>query len=181
MNTGNPSQRRPGWSWSAITQSFRFAFSGLCHALRTERNLQIHCFATAVFLVVCLLIRPSLACVSLGIASCCMVWCAELFNTAIERVTDLTTGKAFHEWARQAKDLAAGAVFVIALGALFIGLYIMANSYPWHWYVWTTVNWQGAVESGMALALVVLVWWLSQRLDPTPHTSQPESSKEATQ
>ena len=45
-----------------------------------------------------------------------LVLVAELFNTAIERLTDLVT-QEHHELARQAKDAASAAVFVSALAA----------------------------------------------------------------
>ncbi len=47
----------------------------------------------------------------------------ELVNSAIERVVDLVTAD-YHYLAKQAKDLAAGAVFVYALVSLVIGLVI---------------------------------------------------------
>lgn len=45
-----------------------------------------------------------------------LVLVAELFNTAIERLTDLVT-REHHELAGQAKDAGSAAVFVLALGA----------------------------------------------------------------
>ena len=52
-----------------------------------------------------------------------MVMCAELFNSAIERVVDLVT-EDYHELAKAAKDLAAGAVLVIVITAIWIGICI---------------------------------------------------------
>ena len=47
----------------------------------------------------------------------------EIVNTAIERVVDLVTGE-YHSLAKQAKDLAAGAVFVYAILSVIIGIVI---------------------------------------------------------
>lgn len=49
-----------------------------------------------------------------------MVWCAELFNTAIEKMADLIT-KERHPTIKFIKDIAAGAVMIAALIALFTG------------------------------------------------------------
>ena len=55
--------------------------------------------------------------ISLAITS---VWTAELFNTAIEALTDLNT-KEIHPLAKVAKDCAAGAVLITSLFALIAG------------------------------------------------------------
>ena len=51
------------------------------------------------------------------------VWAAEALNTAIEFVTDLASPE-FSSLARKAKDVAAGAVLITAVGAVIIGLLI---------------------------------------------------------
>ena len=48
----------------------------------------------------------------------------EMMNSAIERVVDLVTTER-HTLAKQAKDLAAGAVLVYAIGSAIIGLIII--------------------------------------------------------
>lgn len=45
----------------------------------------------------------------------------EMVNTAIERVVDLVT-EDYHPLAKAAKDIAAGAVLVVSLGAVMIGV-----------------------------------------------------------
>lgn len=52
-----------------------------------------------------------------------MVWAAEIFNTAIEALTNLVS-PVQHPLAGRVKDLAAGAVLVTALMAAVIGLII---------------------------------------------------------
>lgn len=54
-----------------------------------------------------------------------MVLAAEAFNTAIEVTVNLTT-KQYHPLARIAKDVAAGAVLITALGAVAVGYFIFA-------------------------------------------------------
>jgi diacylglycerol kinase (ATP) len=52
-----------------------------------------------------------------------LVLAAEIFNTAIEKLTDLVQEEK-HPKAGQVKDLAAGAVLVLAITALLIGIII---------------------------------------------------------
>ena len=57
------------------------------------------------------------------LAAITLVWVAEALNTALERLTDLVSPQ-FHPLARQAKDIAAGAVLLAAIGAVSIGVVI---------------------------------------------------------
>ena len=50
-----------------------------------------------------------------------VVLAMEAVNTAIERLTDLTS-PGLHPLAKAAKDIAAGAVFIAAVGAILIGI-----------------------------------------------------------
>jgi diacylglycerol kinase (ATP) len=51
------------------------------------------------------------------------VWLAEALNTAIEFLTDLVSPE-FHPLAGKAKDVAAGAVLIAAIGAGVIGMFV---------------------------------------------------------
>jgi diacylglycerol kinase len=52
-----------------------------------------------------------------------LVWVAEALNTALERLTDLASPQ-YHPLAGKAKDIAAGAVLLAAIGAISIGVII---------------------------------------------------------
>lgn len=52
-----------------------------------------------------------------------LVWMAEIFNTSVEKLTDLVSPD-YNELAGRVKDLAAGAVLMAALTALVIGFLI---------------------------------------------------------
>jgi diacylglycerol kinase len=53
------------------------------------------------------------------------VFVAEMFNTVMETVVDLAT-EEYHPLARQAKDVAAGAVLIAAITAVAVGILILA-------------------------------------------------------
>ena len=104
-------------------QSFKFAGAGLADLLSNTPNAKIH-FALA-FLALFLsfyfeLNRTEWCLIILCIA---MVFMAEAFNTGLEYLTDLVTSE-YHELAKKAKDVAAGAVLIAAIGSLIIGLII---------------------------------------------------------
>ena len=49
----------------------------------------------------------------------------ELLNTSIEAVVDLAIGRRFHPLARIAKDCAAAAVMVAAIGSLLVAVLLL--------------------------------------------------------
>ncbi|MFN2300179.1 MAG: diacylglycerol kinase family protein [Anaerolineales bacterium] len=114
----------PSEKSSNLIDSFRNAFAGLGHTLRTQRNARIHLTITTI--VVCsglwLGLTPVEWClVFLAIG---MVWMAELSNTVLESVVDLLKPE-FDPLAKTAKDVKAGVVVVASLTAVLIGLLVM--------------------------------------------------------
>ena len=104
--------------------SFRYAFQGWFHVLRTQRNAWIHSvIATAVFLVgLWVGLAPrDWAVLILTIA---MVFAAEFLNTAIEAVVDLASPDK-HPLAKVGKDVGAAAVLIAALAAVLVGLLLL--------------------------------------------------------
>ena len=114
-----PPAGRPGRLRRRVA-SFGHALRGVGSALRSEVHLQLHALATAAVLGVGLYFQISpteWALVALAVAG---VWAAELFNTALETLTNLVS-PGYHPLAGRAKDVAAGAVLLAALGALAVG------------------------------------------------------------
>ena len=106
-----------------LIKSFGYAFTGIYDLLRSEPNTRIHLLATVCALIVGFILRISKTewCIILIVIA--LVWAAEAFNTAIEKLTDHLFPE-YHETARLAKDVSAGAVLVCAIAALICGLII---------------------------------------------------------
>jgi diacylglycerol kinase len=104
-------------------KSIGFAVNGLALAFRSEVNIKIHLLATTVVIVLsCCLNISTLE--SIALALCIsMVWCAELFNTAIEKTIDYVSTDVDPK-IKFIKDVSAAAVLVTAIAALIIGLFI---------------------------------------------------------
>lgn len=111
--------------------SFLDALRGLAVLLRTERNARVH--AAASLLVVSLGMALGVDRLSWCwlITAMAMVWAAEAFNTAVERLADRVTLER-DPLIKQAKDLAAGAVLVTAVAATLIGLLVLGPPL-WRW------------------------------------------------
>ncbi len=104
-------------------QSLRYALRGIGRMLRTETNARIHALATIA--VVCLGLafgigRLEWLAVVLAIAG---VWSAEAINSAFEALCNVASPD-YHPQVERAKDIAAGAVLLAAIGALVVGFLI---------------------------------------------------------
>jgi diacylglycerol kinase (ATP) len=114
--------RRP----PSLVESFNFAFEGLIHVLRTQRNMRIHFLIAAVVLVVAFAAGVSkLELIALLIAIA-FVLIAEMINTAIEGAIDVAT-TSFDPMAKLAKDIAAGAVLIATVTAVAVGYLIFSE------------------------------------------------------
>ena len=106
-----------------LMSSFSFAFSGILLALRKERNMRIHFISSIIVLLVSFyfsITKIEWVFILFAIGG---MFALELLNTAIERVVDLVTAD-YHPLAKQAKDMAAGAVLVYAALSVVIGIVI---------------------------------------------------------
>ena len=110
----------------SLLHSFNFAFEGVIHVLRTQRNMRIHFGLAAGVLVAAIAIgveRIELIALLLAIA---FVLIAEMINTAVEAAIDVAT-TAFDPLAKLAKDIAAGAVLIASVNALAVGYLIFSE------------------------------------------------------
>lgn len=105
-------------------KSFRCAIRGIVVMIRSQHNAWIHAVATVVVCVAGVffgLSRSEWCWIVLAIV---VVWTAEALNTAFEFLADVAS-PTFHPVAGKAKDVAAGAVLVAALGSSVIGILII--------------------------------------------------------
>lgn len=111
------------FSLHARGRSFGYAWQGVRNFFRTEHNALLHLVAT-VLVVVLAVIFPVTAGEAMAVVLAAgMVWAAELFNTAIEKMMDYLSEEK-QPAIKYIKDLSAGAVLVAALTALLVGLFV---------------------------------------------------------
>jgi len=100
------------------------AIEGILHAAKTQRHLKFHLLAAFLVLLCCFVIGLDKYEFAVIAWVTILVLVAEMFNSALEAVVDLTTQEVM-PLARIAKDMAAGAVLISAVGALVIGVMIL--------------------------------------------------------
>lgn len=105
-------------------RSFRYAFAGWWHVIRTQKNAWIHAVIAVLAIILALLLRIAARDFAVLILTIAMVWIAEFLNTAIEAVVDLASPQV-HPLAKIGKDVCAAAVLIAALASILVGLLIM--------------------------------------------------------
>ncbi len=106
-----------------LLASFYYAFSGIFYGFLTERNLKIHLLAAILTISMGCYLKISSIEWALVFFAIFLVIVAEFINTAIELTIDMIT-KNYHPLAKQAKNLAAGAVLLSAINAVIIGIIV---------------------------------------------------------
>lgn len=115
--------KNDGFTLRKRLKSFRFAFNGIRLLVTREHNAWIHCFiAVCVIVTGCLvgLSETEWIVITMAIG---MVLAAEAFNSSIEALADLVS-PGYNEAIKRTKDLAAGAVLILAIASAVIGLVI---------------------------------------------------------
>ncbi len=104
-------------------KSFTYAGRGIWILLKTTHNAWIHLVILAIAILLGLYLHIARIDWLLLTFAAGMVLAAEAFNTAIEIDIDLTSPN-FHPYAKDTKDVAAGAVLLTAICAAIIGAVI---------------------------------------------------------
>src|SRR5512143_1590187 len=107
---------------------FAYAVQGVAFLVRSQANARIHLLATGLVCALGVHLRLARGGWLWLIAAIVLVWGAEAFNTALEQLAD-AVHPARHPGVGRAKDLAAGAVLIAALGAAIIGALVFVP----HW------------------------------------------------
>lgn len=105
-------------------KSANLAIEGILHGTKTQRHLRYHLFFAAVILILSYVLGISRNDFLIIGITVIVVLLAELLNTAIETVVDIVSPEHSRK-AKNAKDVAAGAVLITAFGAAVIGYIVL--------------------------------------------------------
>ncbi|MCB0606791.1 MAG: diacylglycerol kinase family protein [Lewinellaceae bacterium] len=112
--------------------SFKYAFRGIADLFVSQPNARIHAAAAVAVIAAGWYFRISAGEWALVALTIAVVLAAEAFNSALEYLTDLASPE-FHPLAGKAKDIAAAAVLLAALGAAAVGALVFGPRILEHW------------------------------------------------
>ena len=110
----------------SFLRGFKYAFCGIVHCIKNERNMRFHTVAALYVLVFARFFDFSREDYILLLLTIGGVLSAEMFNTAIEELCNKVSSE-YHPLIKFSKDCAAGAVLVLAIFAAVSGFILFGN------------------------------------------------------
>ncbi len=123
QDTPQPTINEKKFSIIKRAKSLTHAGRGVWILLKTTHNAWVHMFFLGFAILLGLLFHITHEEWMVLVLAAGIVLAAEAFNTAIEIDLNLTSPEV-HPFARDSKDVAAGAVLIAAVTALLVGLFI---------------------------------------------------------
>lgn len=102
------------------------AIEGILYSFKSQKHVKLHFVIAIVVLLLCLVLKLPMVEFVLFLFSVIVLLFAELLNTAIEEVVNLIEDR-HHIIAKNAKDVAAGAVLVAAIGVAIMAYMIFSK------------------------------------------------------
>ena len=119
------------WKNRTLTASLEFALTGIVNAYKEERNMRKHLISALLAIIAGAVFHITVTEWLFLLLSIFLVIAFEIINSSIENVVDLASDYHFSMLAKNAKDMAAGAVLLISGYALVTGLIIFLPKI-WH-------------------------------------------------
>ncbi|MDH7490638.1 MAG: diacylglycerol kinase family protein, partial [Anaerolineae bacterium] len=107
-----------------MARSFTNAFAGLWAVWRSQRNARIEVGIALAVVVAGLVLRLPARDWAILVLTIGLVLAAECFNSAVEALVDLAH-PGYHALAKLAKDVSAGAVLLLSVMSVIIGLLVL--------------------------------------------------------
>ncbi len=114
------------WKNKNFFEALKNALNGLKYAIKTQKDLKIQIFIAIIVIIISILLKISKIEMIIITISIFLVIFAEVINTAIEKTVDLIT-QEYNEIAKIAKDVSAGAVIILAINSIIIGLFVFGD------------------------------------------------------
>ena len=115
---------KPRFSLRARLASFRYAFDGFKTLLAEQHNARLHLLATLLVFALAAMLELAAEKWLWLVLAVVLVWAAEAMNSALEYLANAAVPEQ-DPLIRKAKDVAASAVLITALGATIIGAVIL--------------------------------------------------------
>lgn len=115
------------WKNKNFISALKNSFNGIKYVFTTQRNLKIQVVISIIVILASLFFKISFIEWAVVILIICMVFFAELVNTVVETIVDMITIE-YNESAKIAKDISSGAVTLVSITSVIIGLLIFLPS-----------------------------------------------------
>lgn len=110
-----------------FSNTFKNARKGMRLSIKSERNIRVHLFTASLVLVTAYCLNFSIVKFCILLLTIAGVISAEMFNSAIEFSLDAIFHNRYCRMVGMAKDIAAGAVMLVTISAVMIGVLLFAS------------------------------------------------------
>lgn len=111
------------WKNQNFFEALKNALSGIIYVIKKERNIKIELFFALLVIIFSIILKISLVEMVLIVLIIFLVFFSEFINTSLEIAIDLYT-QEYNEKAKIVKDISAGAVLLISIASVIIGILI---------------------------------------------------------
>ena len=115
--------KKTKWATNNFFKSFKCALNGIIYVFTSQRNIIIQSLIGIIVILLGVFLKISVIEWLILTLTISLVFFAEFINTSIETTVDLIT-ESYNEKAKAAKDIAAGAVVIMAVNSIIVGLII---------------------------------------------------------
>ena len=105
-------------------RSVAYAWSGLVYMFLTQRNARLHLIGALAAIALATWLKIDSTRWAILLLTIGAVCAGETINTTVEALVDLLSPE-WHERAKVAKDVSAGAVLLLAVTAIAVGLIVL--------------------------------------------------------
>ncbi len=109
-----------------FSNTFKNARKGMRLTIKSERNIRVHLFTSVLVLLSAYYLDFTSTKFCVLFLTISAVISAEMFNSAIEFALDSVYHNKYSRMVGMAKDIAAGAVMVVTITAVIIGIFLFA-------------------------------------------------------
>lgn len=109
-----------------VLRSFRFAGQGIVDLFRFENNAKVHLLVAILVISAGFWLNLNPVEWAIILTQIGLIWAAEAFNTAIEKLCDFVS-PGLHPQIKAIKDLSSGAVLILTIIAVIVGLIILGG------------------------------------------------------
>ncbi len=109
-----------------FSNTFKNARKGMRLSIKSERNIRVHLFTAVLVLITAYCLNFSIVKFCILLLTIAGVISAEMFNSAIEFSLDAIFHNRYCRMVGMAKDIAAGAVMLVTISAVMIGVLLFA-------------------------------------------------------
>lgn len=114
------------WKNKNLFDAFKNAINGIIFTLKGQINFKIQILFAVIIFILGFVFKFNITEFLILVITISMVFMAEMINTAIETVVDLCT-QEYNEKAKNAKDIAAGAVVISAINSVIVGILLFGT------------------------------------------------------